>query len=86
MPSSPTESKIPLADSIEPLEWYPDLIIMPEQIHGAQHSNSIYYLMGNEYHIKEFIISNQVSDGVWDRWENGDKFRMEAKLLQRREE
>lgn len=86
LPSSPTESNIPLADTVDPIEWYPDLILMPEQLNGNEYSNSIHYLMANEYEVKEYNISNYIGDGIWDRWKDGDKFRMEAKLLQRREE
>lgn len=86
LPSSPTESGISLANTIDPHEWFPDLLMMAEQLNGKQYSNSIHYLMGNEYQIKEFIISNIVGDGIWDRWKDGDNFRMKAKLLQRREE
>lgn len=84
--SSPTESNLSLEDTIEPLEWYPDLLIIPEQKNGKEYSKTIHYLMKNEYEIKQFIISDLVSDGVWDRWDSGDKLREDAKLLHRREE
>lgn len=86
IPSSPTESNTPLSTTIDPLDWYPDLILMPEQVNGKEYSNSLHYLMVNEYHIREYHISKNIGDGIWDRWKDGDKFRMEAKLLQRREE
>jgi len=83
--SSPTESNIPLKDSIDPIGWLPDFIIMPEQTNGMEYSNSIHYLMSNEYELKEFAISDIVGDGVWDKWQTGDTFIEEAKLFYRRE-
>lgn len=86
LPSSPTESGIPLIASKGPQNWFADLVLMAEQLNGSEYSNSIHYLMTHQYHIKEFVVSNHVGDGVWDRWDVGDNFRMNAKLLQRREE
>lgn len=86
LPSSPTESGIPLKDTIDPHDWYPDLLLMAEQTNGVQYSKSIHYLMGNEYHVKQFNISKNIGNEVWDRWNDGDVSMMKAKLLQRREE
>lgn len=81
LPSSPTESRIPLADTIDPLGWYPDLLLIAEQVNGHEYSASLHYLMINEYHIKQFVISNVVGDGIWERWEDGDTFKKDAKLM-----
>jgi hypothetical protein len=42
--------------------------------------------MKHEYHIKEFLLSNVIGTGVWDRWEHGNRTQEECKLLQRREQ
>jgi hypothetical protein len=83
IPKSPTES-VPLKDTIDPLEWFPDVILMPEQLKGKEYQNSIDYLRSHDYHIKEFQLSNVSSGGVWDRWTT--KLEQSTKLLYRREE
>jgi|GEM_PF-1755641 len=83
VPSSPTESNRPLKNTIDPLKWFPDLLIVAEQLNGHQYANTIDYLRANEYQIKEFILSNTNGINIWDRWVNSvDK---DTKLLYRRE-
>lgn len=89
LPASPTETKIPLSLSIEPKndeEWFPELLLMAEQFNGGEYPNTIHYLMKNEYHIKEYFISDTIGNGIWDRWNEDDEFRKDSKLMQRREE
>jgi len=82
--SSPTESNKPLSESIDPLEWFPDLLFVSEQLGGLQYENTITYLRANDYHIHEFVLSNADGIGVWDRWTTvADR---DTKLLYRREE
>jgi hypothetical protein len=83
IPKSPSESE-PLEKTVEPLEWYPDVILMPEQLGGSEYQNSIDYLRSHSYHIKEFALSNVNGGGIWDRWTT--KSEQVTKLLYRREE
>jgi GTPase SAR1 family protein len=85
LPGSPTETRIPLSHSIFP-KTMPDLLLMAEQLNGNEYSNTMHYLMTHNFQIKVYTISNIIGDGIWDRWEKGDAFREQAKLLQRREE
>lgn len=81
--SSPTESNIPLADSIDPLRWFPELLFVAEQLGGNQYDNTISYLRLNDYHVKEFVLSNGDGIDIWDRWKtNIDR---DTKLFYRRE-
>ena len=81
--SSPTESAKPLADSIDPLGWFPDLLFVAEQLNGQQYTNTVTYLRANDYHIKEFVLSDTNGIDIWDRWRtNAEK---DTKLLYRRE-
>lgn len=83
IPKSPSESE-PLEQTIEPLEWYPDVLLMPEQLGGKEYQNSINYLRSHNYHIKEFHLSNVNGGGVWDRWTT--KLEEDTKLHYRRED
>ena len=83
LPSSPTESGIPLIDTIKPLEWFPDILLMAEQLNGSEYNNTINYLRDNDYHIVEFQLSNSLGIGIWDRWNS--KKEEQIKLLYRRE-
>lgn len=83
LPGSPTETNLPLKDTIEPLEWYPDILLMAEQLAGKEYINTINYLRIHHYHIVEFTLSNSVGSGIWDRW--GTKAEETLRLLYRRE-
>jgi GTPase SAR1 family protein len=83
LPGSPTETKIPLADTIEPLDWYPDVLLMAEQLNGAEYQNTISYLRTHRYHIQEFRLSDKNGIDIWDRWSS--KTEETTKLLYRRE-
>ncbi len=83
LPKSPSED-IPLHESIEPLEWYPDVLLLPEQPNGKEFVNTINYLRLHRYHIKQFILSDIVGIGTWDRWTKPGEET--TRLLYRREE
>jgi GTPase SAR1 family protein len=83
LPGSPTETRIPLADTVEPLDWYPDVLLMAEQLNGSEYQNTINYLRAHRYHIKEFKLSDNNGIGIWDRWTT--KLEETTKLLYRRE-
>ena len=85
LPASPTEKQTPLSSTISP-KWLPDVLLMAEQLNGKEYSNTIHFLMKHMYHIKEFRLSNIEGDGVWDRWQDGNKLQEDGKTIQRREE
>ena len=84
LPSSPTESGIPLSKSIADVGWDPHLIIMAEQRNGKEYSNSINLLRAKDYHIKEFNINNIEELPIWSKWKDVDA--MNLKLHYRTEE
>jgi hypothetical protein len=84
LPASPTETNLPLSETIEPLDWEPDILLMAEQLNGKEYINTINYLRSLNYHIKEFRLSNASGSEIWDRWSS--KADEQTKLLYRREE
>lgn len=83
LPSSRTEKSTPLEQTFESLEWWPDFLFMAEQLDGAEYQNTIQTLRKKDYHIKEFILSNNNSDTIWHYYNSVDeetflKYRTEA--------
>ena len=83
LPSSPTETRIPLSITLDALDWWPDIILMAEQDGGSEYINTINELRGKDYHIKTFGLTSTVGVETWVRWElKGD----EAERLKYRRE
>lgn len=73
LPSSRTERHLSLASIYDTLDWYPDFLFMAEQLDGAEYQNTINFLRANDYHIKEFVLSNENSDSTWHYYDKKDE-------------
>lgn len=65
LPSSRTEKQQSLESIYKDLAWYPNFLFMAEQLEGVEYQNTINFLRANDYHIKEFVLSNENQDPIW---------------------
>ncbi|EDM34431.1 hypothetical protein PBAL39_19110 [Pedobacter sp. BAL39] len=82
LPSSRTERAMPLKETFDSLDWWPDFLFMAEQLNGAEYANTIKTLREKDYHIKEFVLDNNNPDTIWNYYDPAD----ESLFLQYRKE
>lgn len=71
--SSPTEKHKQIKKTIDKLDWMPEFLFMAEQLNGSNYQNTIDFLRSNNYHIKEFILSNNDADSIWNFYDKKTK-------------
>jgi GTPase SAR1 family protein len=68
IPSSPTETNIPLENRLE--KFSPEMLLVAEQSNGKEYDSTIATLNKKGYKVVEFVIN---SSGIWTRWTDQNK-------------
>lgn len=70
IPASPTETKEPLKKKLGTMR--PELLLVAEQINGAEYSNTIKFLKKEGYDVTEIVVGDTSSKGCWKDWSSSD--------------
>lgn len=73
LPASRSERNVPLSEIFKKFKWSPDFLFMAEQENGKEYNNTIQFLRGRNYHIKEFHLTNANPDSIWHHYDTQDK-------------
>jgi hypothetical protein len=71
IPSSPSESNIPLEMSLK--EFKPEMLLIAEQLNGKEYHSTKNFLVDNGYEIIEFTITKNNSLKIWRFWNDIEK-------------